>query len=336
MANLPGLPISVFPVVVFLIALVFLDSYKLVSFRTVVMALLCGLGIAFVAWLINDSLIRALAWDDVHYKRYLGPLVEEALKASFIVYAIRAKRVGFMVDAAIVGFAVGAGFAIVENFYYAAECVGISLITCVLRGFGTAVMHGGATALVGIVAQSLSDRFVSVGPKVFLPAIAIAYVIHSLFNHLVVAPELSVIGIVIIIPLVIVLAFRHSERNLRSWLGVGFDTDADMLDIITRGGISRTGIGRYLESFRETLPPTAVADMLCLLRLHAELSIQAKGVLLMREAGFETEPDPEIREKLVELEFLEKSVGKTGMRALAPFLHWRTRDLWQLHMLGKK
>ena len=76
--------------------------------------------------------------------------------------------------------------------------------------------------------------------------------------------------------------------------------------------------------------------MLCLLRLHAELSIQAKGVLLMREAGFETEPDPEIREKLVELEFLEKSVGKTGMRALAPFLHWRTRDLWQLHMLGKR
>jgi RsiW-degrading membrane proteinase PrsW (M82 family) len=336
MANLPGLPISVFPVVVFLIALVFLDSYKLVSFRAVVVALLFGLGIAFVAWLVNDYLLRTLPWDSALYKRYLGPLIEEALKASFIVYVIRAKRVGFMVDAAIVGFAVGAGFAIVENFYYATESVGISLFECLLRGFGTAVMHGGATALVGIVAQSLSDRYVSIGPRVFLPAIGIAYAIHSLYNHIVVAPELSVVGIVILIPLVIVLAFRQSERNLRNWLGIGFDTDADMLDIITRGGISRTGIGRYLESFKETLPPAAVADMLCLLRLHAELSIQAKGVLLMREAGFDTEPDPEIREKLVELEFLEKSVGKTGMRALAPFLHWRTRDLWQLHMLGKR
>jgi RsiW-degrading membrane proteinase PrsW (M82 family) len=336
MANLPGLPISVLPVVVFLVALVFLDSYKLVSFRAVAVALLFGLGVAFVALVINNHLLEALPWDGDRYRRYIGPLIEEILKASFIVYVIRAKRVGFMVDAAILGFAVGAGFAIVENFYYVSEHPGISLSTCLGRGFGTAVMHGGATALVGIVSQSLSERYVSIGPKVFLPAIAIAYAIHSLYNHIVVEPVLSVVGIIILIPLVIVLAFRQSERNLREWLGVGFDTDADLLDIITRGGISRTGIGRYLESFKEALPPGAVADMLCLLRLHAELSIQAKGVLLMREAGFEVEPDPETCDKLEELEFLERSIGRTGMRALAPFLHWRTRDLWQLHMLGKR
>ncbi len=336
MANLPGLPISVLPVLVFLVSLVLLDSYRLVSLKAVLTAALFGLAVAFVSLFINNYLLEVLPWDRPLYSRYLAPLIEEALKASYIVYVIRAKRVGFMVDAAILGFAVGAGFAVVENFYYAGGCVGILLVTCLLRGFGTAVMHGGATALVGIVAQSLSDRYVSIGPKVFLPAIGIAYAIHSLFNHFVVAPVLSVLGIVVILPLVIALAFRQSERNLRNWLGVGFDTDADMLDIITRGGISRTGIGRYLESFKEALPAAAVADMLCLLRLHSELSIQAKGVLLMREAGFQTEPDPEIREKLVELEFLEKSIGKTGMRALAPFLHWRTRDLWQLHMLGKR
>jgi len=336
MANLPGLPISVFPVVVFLISLVFLDSYKLVSLRAVLTAALFGLAAAAVSFFINSRLLGAVPWELPLYSRYAAPLIEEALKASYIVYLIRSKRVGFMVDAAILGFSVGAGFAVVENFYYAGTCVGISFVTCLLRGFGTAVMHGGTTALVGIVAQSLSERYVSIGPKVFVPAIAIACAIHSLFNHMVVAPVLSAVGIVIILPLVIVLAFRQSEKNLRDWIGVGFDTDADMLDIITRGGISKTGIGRYLESFAEALPPAAVADMLCLLRLHAELSIQAKGVLLMREAGFETKPDPEIREKLVELEFLEKSVGKTGVRALAPFLHWRTRDLWQLHMLGKK
>lgn len=333
MANLLGLPISILPVIVFLISLVFLDSYKLVSLKAVLAAALVGLAVAFAALFINNCLLEALPAARPQYSRYLAPLIEEALKAVYIVYLIRSKRVGFMVDAAILGFAVGAGFAIIENFY---RCVGFSLITCLLRGFGTAVMHGGATALVGIVAQSLSDRYVSIGPRVFLPAIGIAYAIHSLYNHIDVAPVLFVFGIVVILPSVIALAFRQSERNLRRWLGVGFDTDADMLDIITRGGISRTGIGRYLESFREALPPAAVADMLCLLRLHAELSIQAKGVLLMREAGFEKEPDPEIREKLVELEFLEKSIGKTGMRALAPFLHWRTRDLWQLHMLGKK
>lgn len=336
MANLPGLPISVFPVVVFLVSLVFLDSYKLVSLKAVLTAALFGLAAAVASFLLNSRLLGVVQWELPHYSRYVAPLIEEALKASYIVYLIRSKRVGFMVDAAILGFSVGAGFAIVENFYYAGTCVGISFFTCLLRGFGTAVMHGGATALVGIVGQSLSDRYVSIGPRVFLPALGIAYAIHSLFNHFVVAPVMSVVSLVIVLPLVIVLVFRQSERNLRTWLGVGFDTDADLLDIITRGGISRTGIGRYLESLKENLPPAAVADMLCLLRLHAELSIQAKGVLLMREAGFATEPDPEIREKLRELEFLEKSIGKTGMLALAPFLHWQTPDLWQLHMLGKK
>jgi len=336
MANLPGLPISVFPVLVFLISLVFLDSYKLVSLRAVLTAALFGLVAAFVSLFINDRLLEILPWDLSVYSRYAAPLIEEALKASYIVYLMRSKRLGFMVDGAILGFAVGAGFAIVENFYYAGASTGITLITCLLRGLGTAVMHGGATALVGIVAQNLSDRYVSLGPRAFLPAIGVAYAIHSLFNHFVGATVFSVVGMLIILPLIIVLAFRQSERNLRNWLGVGFDTDADLLDIITRGGVSRTGIGRYLESFKENLPAAAVADMLCLLRLHAELSIQAKGVLLMREAGFETDPDPEIREKLVELEFLERSIGKAGMLALAPFLHWRTRDLWQLHMLGKK
>jgi RsiW-degrading membrane proteinase PrsW (M82 family) len=336
MANHAGLPISVFPVVVFLVSLIFLDSYKLLGLRAVLTAALFGLVAAFAALFVNNRLLEVLPWDFPVYSRYVAPLVEETLKAGYIVYLIRSRRVGFMVDAAILGFAVGAGFAIVENFYISAERPDLSLFTCLLRGLGTAVMHGGATAVVGIVAQNLSDRYVSTGFRVFLPAVGIAYAIHALYNHFPVSHELSVIGILILLPLIVVITFRQSERNLRNWLGVGFDTDAELLDIITRGGISRTGIGRYLESLKEMLPPAVVADMLCLLRLHAELSIQAKGVLMMREAGFETYPDPEIREKLVELEFLEKSIGKTGMRALAPFLHWRTRDLWQLHMLGRK
>lgn len=336
MANHPGLPISVFPVVVFLISLIFLDSYRLLGLRAVLTAALFGLAAAFAALLVNDRLLDILPWNLSLYSRYVAPLIEETLKAGYIVYLIRSRRVGFMVDAAILGFGVGAGFAIVENFYYSVESPDLSLFTCLVRGLGTAVMHGGATALVGIVAQNLSDRYLSTGFRVFFPAVGIAYAIHSLYNHVAVAPVLSVAGTLIILPLIIIFAFQQSERNLRNWLGVGFDTDAELLDIITRGGISRTGIGRYLESFKDVLPPAAVADMLCLLRLHAELSIQAKGVLLMRQAGFECRPHPEIREKLVELEFLEKSIGKTGMRVLAPFLHWRRRDLWQLHMLGRR
>jgi hypothetical protein len=36
------------------------------------------------------------------------------------------------------------------------------------------------------------------------------------------------------------------------------------------------------------------------------------------------------------MRYLEKSIGKTGLLAMEPILHWSSRDLWQLYMLGKK
>jgi hypothetical protein len=76
--------------------------------------------------------------------------------------------------------------------------------------------------------------------------------------------------------------------------------------------------------------------MLCLLRIHVELAMRAKGTLLMHGAGFRLAIDQEIKEKFDELKYLEKSIGKTGQLAIAPFLHTSSRDLWQLYMLGKR
>ncbi len=70
--------------------------------------------------------------------------------------------------------------------------------------------------------------------------------------------------------------------------------------------------------------------------MHLELTTRAKGILLMREAGFKIAPDPEIKARLDELKYLEKSIGKTGQFAMASFLRASSRDLWQLYMLGKK
>ena len=76
--------------------------------------------------------------------------------------------------------------------------------------------------------------------------------------------------------------------------------------------------------------------MLCLLRLRLELSICAKGMLLLKKAGIPPAPDPEVGEKFVELEFLERAIGKTALAALNPILSFSDRDLWQHHMLGRR
>jgi hypothetical protein len=53
----------------------------------------------------------------------------------------------------------------------------------------------------------------------------------------------------------------------------------------------------------------------------------------MRENGMEPDLDPDARAKFDELHYLERSIGRTGRRAMQPFLHFNARDLWQIHML---
>jgi protease PrsW len=159
-------------------------------------------------------------------------------------------------------------------------------------------------------------------------------VLHSLYNQFLVSPLLATGLIVLVFPYIVIFLFQQSERETRSWLGTGFDTDQELLRVMRAGQLSDTPTGRYLTGLRTSYPPEVIVDMMCLLRLRAEFGIRAKGLLLMREAGFEPELDPSIREKLEEVGSLEENIGRTGMRALKPFIHTNTQDLWQMNLLG--
>jgi hypothetical protein len=95
----------------------------------------------------------------------------------------------------------------------------------------------------------------------------------------------------------------------------------------------QTRVGAYLMSLQEAFPPELRGDMLSLLQLTIELSARAKGSLLMREAGFDVTADPELDSMFAELNFLQKSIGPTGMLAIRPLLSQTPRDLWEMHRL---
>jgi RsiW-degrading membrane proteinase PrsW (M82 family) len=326
---------SLLPVLVFLVALVFLDSFKLVSLRAVLQAILAGALVAAACYFLSGFLLDTLPVSNLQYKRYIAPTLEELLKSLYVVFLIRSMRTGFIVDAAIYAFAVGAGFALVENAYYLRELESGSLVTWVVRGFGTAIMHGSTMAIFGILAKGTSDRHGTMSPVVFLPGLLVAIVIHSLYNHFLVNPMASAALLLAVLPFLVIFVFDRSERATRSWLGVGFDSDVELLEIIHTGEVTETHIGQYLESLKHAFPGEVVGDMLCMLQIHLELSIRAKGVLMAREAGIRLPVDEAVKANLEELKYLEKSVGKTGKMAMTPFLNMTSRDLWQLYMLGK-
>jgi RsiW-degrading membrane proteinase PrsW (M82 family) len=328
--------LSLLPVLFFLLALIFFDSFKLMRLRAVLQSIAAGGLAALVSLLFNSTVFRFFDPDLALYSRYAAPIIEESCKALYLIYLIRSSRVGFMVDSAIHGFAIGAGFAGVENIYYLQSLADPKLLLWIIRGFGTAIMHGGATAIFAILARNAADRNFASRVPFFLPGLAAAIVIHSFFNHFFLPPLLATLFVLLTLPLVMLIVFHRSENATRHWLQVGFDTDQELLELITSEKISTTRIGAFLHSLRATFPGEIVADMLCLLRLRLELSIKAKGLLLMREAGFTPPPDPEVKNTFDELDYLEKSIGKTGMLAIKPFVSFASRDLWELQMLGRQ
>lgn len=328
--------VSLLPVLVFLLALVFMDSYKLVKLKTLFVVILGGAAAAGTSYIVNSELVRLFQNDFAFYSRYASPLVEEGLKAVVLLCFFQAQRIGFLVDGAILGFAAGAGFSLFENIYYLNTTPEANLVVWVIRGFGTAMMHGGTTAIFAVVTKALSDRRSKNAWVLCLPGLGGAFVLHSAFNHFLLPPLIATVAMLVVLPLVAINIFFISEKSTRNWLDVGFDSDVELLGLITSGRLTATKIGKYLLSLKGKFPGEVVADMLCLLRIHLELSISAKGILLMKEAGFPVKPEANIREKFKELTYLEKSVGKTGMLAVGPILHRSRRDLWELHILGMK
>jgi hypothetical protein len=130
------------------------------------------------------------------------------------------------------------------------------------------------------------------------------------------------------------IVFQQSEKSVTDWLGIGFDADAELIELINSGEFSTSKIGMYLQSLTEKFEGPVVVDMLCYLRLHKELAMRAKGLLMLHEQGFMDKPGEETKAKLEELKFLVSSIGPTGLLALKPFLRMSRKDLWQFYMLS--
>jgi RsiW-degrading membrane proteinase PrsW (M82 family) len=327
--------LGLLPVFSFLVVLILLDGYQLVRPRWVVYLIAAGALAAVTSLTVNHAIFDHTGVGSEWLVRFIAPAIEELLKGTVIFVLLMRRRIGFLVDAAIFGFAVGAGFALVENPSYFFLLDNRSLALWVVRGFGTAVMHGGVTAIFAMVSKTLADRHGRNRAWVYAPGLVVAWTLHSLFNHFFFSPYLSTALILVVLPIFFVTVFHLSERGTRDWLGVGFDTDAELLEIIGQGRVSESRLGGYLDELRGRFPQTVVADMLCLLRLRAELSIRAKGVLLARNAGFTLPPDPEMEGRLTEIDYLERAIGPTGLLSLHPVQNMSDREIWQIHALAK-
>jgi RsiW-degrading membrane proteinase PrsW (M82 family) len=325
---------ALLPVIGFLATLFLMDSFKLVPSRWIVVALVSGAAAAAFSASLWPTLLLSGLSDDAAV-RYVAPLVEEALKASVVILLVVSGRVGFLVDAALLGFGIGAGFALAENVLYLRELPHATLGLWLVRGFGTAMLHGGTTSIFAILARALGDRFPRRPYAVFLPALVPSILIHSAFTNLPLPPAALTGVILVVLPLLLIAVFDRSERATREWMGAGMDLDFEVLQLVASEHFALTRFGQYLQELRSRFPAIVVADMYCLLRLELELSVQARALVMARDAGLELAADDDLAASLAERDYLQQSIGRTGLLALRPLQVTNTRDRFHRNLLTR-
>ncbi|MCK9219932.1 MAG: PrsW family glutamic-type intramembrane protease [Bacteroidales bacterium] len=326
--------VSLIPVFLLLILLLYLDSMKLVNMQLLLLCLMWGVVSAGLSFFCNTYLIYLLGFTFDHYSGFVAPFIEELLKLSFLWILIRKNKIGFMIDGAIYGFSIGAVFSFCENLFYLFSYAGDegNLMVWITRGFGTAVMHCGTTAIFGILCMSALNRRSNLAMATTTGALA-AILIHGIFNQFLLSPLISTVLVLVIVPISIVLIFQENEKTIRNWLELEFDSEVAILRMIKKGRFSETKTGEFLLSVKHHFPKEEVFDMYCFISLYLELSLKAKSHLMLKENDLVLPPDPEIPAKLKELKALERSIGRAGYLAIVPVLRMNRKDLWKISLL---
>jgi len=324
--------VSLLPVILFLLVLNSLDTFKLLKPTLIALVMFWGFISTLLAYPINTFFFSIL--NEKLVSGLTAPIIEETLKFIIVGILFYKNKLGFLADALIIGFAAGAGFSIVENLFYLHQLESQNIMLWVVRGFGTAIMHGTSTAVAAVIVQYFISKKEEFKFRFLFAGLAGAIIIHAVFNSFLLPPFVQTVLQICLLPVIVLKIFTISESSLHNWMDEESDSEFELLKMIRRGEFKTTRAGKYILSIKNHFAPEIIVDMLAYIQLHLELSIKAKGLLLMKEAGFDPKKEAELKAQLTELKFLSNSIGKTGMRTLIPIINTNNKDLWKLNLLN--
>src|SRR4051812_13091142 len=193
--------LALLPVLALLAAFVWLDAFRLMNAREVALLLFAGAVGAVIAWPVAGRFLDTLPIGYSNYSRFVAPWIEEAIKAAIIILLFRMNRIGYKLDAVISGFAIGAGFSVVENVLYLMRFPDYGAGTWLVRGLGTAVMHGTTLAILAAAAHEFAERETREAAGDFdfhlwwfAPGYLAAVALHTLFNQFPDRPLMAMLG----------------------------------------------------------------------------------------------------------------------------------------------
>jgi RsiW-degrading membrane proteinase PrsW (M82 family) len=322
---------------VFLYVIYALDLYASGRFRTVVTCFVWGMVAFGLAYVLNTAVKTNLLEDRLGMRGgesmtmtvvLVAPIVEEIVKSLALIYFGRRPDFTYFVDGAIYGFAAGIGFSVLENLFYLFQPAGQSqgALLAVSRSFSTCLMHGSASALVGV---SIGRFRYGHGWTRLLSAIlgwGAAIILHSGFNRVVEFWEgtaflLGAVGLGVGGVVLIALFIRWGLVEERRWI-------EETLGSQQRVTSKEKALVRELASVQELLKPIEerfgrekTIDVEDFLLKQAQLGIKQKSSQMLTDARLKAEVEAQIAELQAEMEALRRKVGiyvMTYVRSIFP------------------
>ena len=332
--------LALVPVLLMAALFAWLDIFKLMSVWEMLGLLILGGVAAIAAWPVAGAMLDQLPMGFSFYSRVVAPWIEEAIKGVAVVLLFAGNRVGYKLDAVISGFTIGAGFSVIENIFYLARYPELTAPVWMVRGLGTAVMHGATTAILAAVAHELGERSARrkgaafrLNPLWFLPGYIAASGIHLVFNQFPDQPMLVMVVTLVAAPLVLLGLLRFGEGEAHGWLAEESAAHEAALAEWRSGGFPKDASGQRIEALARRSAGTQAERIHAYCTLKTELVLAAERELQDRDREVEAEDRFRLRRQFAELDALRKAMGRTGFAALKPLLPFSRNDEWELSEL---
>jgi RsiW-degrading membrane proteinase PrsW (M82 family) len=335
--------VALVPVLVLLAVFEWLDAFKLVNIKEILVLLLLGGIAASLSWPVSGRLLDTLPIGFSNYSRFLAPWIEEAIKGAMIIALFRMNRIGYKLDAVIAGFAIGAGFSVVENIIYLLRFPDYATGTWLVRGFGTAVMHGATLAVLAAIAHQLAEREMREAASDFdfhfwwfLPGYGVAVAMHMAFNQFPDRPLIAMLGAIILAPLALIAIFAFGTREAERWLVTELAEHRAALEVLRGGGWPDGPSGQKIAALAGRLDTEGAKRVRRYWELQAWLVAEAEETMIEEEAGDAEFSQSAVRAAFAELDGLKRALGRSTFAALQALLPFSRNDQWEVAELRQR
>lgn len=341
-----NIALALTPVLLLLGAFVWLDVLHLLTLRTLAALMAMGGLTAGIAYALSGGALDALPLGFSGYSRFVAPWIEEALKGGVIVWLFVRNRIGYKIDAALSGLAIGAGFAIVENVIYLVQNPDISSGIWLVRGGGTAVMHSGAAAIMAAVSHQFNERSLLVHagewkfhPSSFLPGYILASVLHIAFNQFPDKPLVPMVATMVLVPFAVIFVFRFGAREASHFLEVEREEHIADQPALESGDWPASECGKQLSAYADQCndQPELGSQIIEYWRLLGELVLSAESRMVERANGERLDPQADIdRARFDRLAQVERQFDPPTLRKIKQLLPFSRNDLWDIAELREQ